>query len=176
MNGEERFKAWAGYAETSRKWALAMDAKAGFVSALNLGLLASLWSGAKIHEAECLTRWFGAGATVCAILSILLAVWAAMPRQSLTDVFGKGIRWHGDYRPISYYGFIAQAYGRADFHKLTDHAATLDHDKLAEEALEQHFVISHAVSIKSGFVKLAGILLMAGVCLTGAAVISRLAT
>jgi hypothetical protein len=175
MDDEDRFKAWASYAEISRKWALAMDAKAGFVSALNLGLLAALWSGAKIQDGGCLTRWLGSVATVCSILSILFAIWAALPRQSLKDIFGKGMRWHGDYKPLSYYGYVAQAYGRTDFAKLLDHAKPLDHCNLAEEALEQHFVISHAVSAKAGFVKLAGILLMVGVFLTGAAVISRLA-
>lgn len=173
MDSEERFKAWSGYAEISRKWAQVMDAKAGFVSALNIGLLAALWSGAKIQEAESCVRWSGMVATFCAILSILFAVWAALPRGKLSEIFGSGIRWHSDYKPISYYGYVAQAFESGDFKKLSDHAASLDYDKLAEEALEQHFVISHAVSIKSGFVKVAGVLLMLAVVFTGIAVILR---
>lgn len=176
MTDEDRFKAWSGYAEISRKWAVTMDTKAAFISALNIGLLATIWSGAKIHEGACLTKALGGASTVCSVLSIFCAIWVALPRESLSDIFGKGVRWHDSYKPVSFYGYVAQAYRRGEFEKLAEHVATLDQGKLAEEALEQHFVISHAVSRKSGFVKIAGVLLMLSVAFAGAAVISRLAS
>lgn len=174
MTDEDRFKAWSGYADISRKWALAMDTKASFVSALNLGLLALLWSGAKIQEGGCLVQWLGAIASVSAAASIFCAVWATLPRESLANIFGHGMRWHESYKPLSYYGFVAQAYGKKDFEKLKEYADTLSHVQLAKEALEQHFVISHAIARKSGFLKIAGFLLILAVSLAIVAVLARL--
>jgi len=174
MTDEERLKAWSSYADISRKWVQAMDTKAGFVSALNLGLLALLWAGMKIQEGICLVKWLGAGGTLCAVASIFFAIWATLPRESLAHIFGKGMRWHDAYKPLSYYGYIAQSFGRNEFGKLREHADGLTLAQLAEEALEQHFVISHGVARKSGFVKIAGFLLMAGVGFAGAAVLARL--
>lgn len=174
MTEEERFKAWSGYADISRKWASTMDAKAGFLTALNIGLLALLWSGAKIQDGGCLSKLLGAGASVVAISSILCAVWSALPRESLADIFGTGMRWHDDYKPLSYYGYVARAFGHKDFGKVKEHADRLSQAELAEEALEQHFVISHAVARKSGFVKIAGLLLMVAASLTGISVLVRL--
>jgi hypothetical protein len=46
MDDEDRYKAFAAYAEIGRKWVAIMDAKAGFLAALNLGMLAFLWTTA----------------------------------------------------------------------------------------------------------------------------------
>jgi hypothetical protein len=174
MEDEDRLKAWTSYAEISRKWAVVMDTKAGFITALNLGLLSLLWSGAKIQDSGCTTKWIGIAATFLIVASVSCAIWVALPRESLAAIFGKGIRWHGDYKPLSYYGFISQAYGQTDFAKLRDYASGVTQAQLAEEALEQHFVISHAVARKSGFVKIAGFLLLAAAGLSGLALLTRL--
>ncbi len=174
MEDEDRFKVWSSYAEISRKWVAVMDAKAGFIAALNLGLLALLWSGAKIQDGACATKWIGVAATVFIVASISSAIWVALPRESLTAIFGRGIRWHGDYKPVSYYGFISQAYGKTDFAKLKDYVGGLTPAQLAEEALEQHFVLSHVAARKSGFVTIAGFLLLAAASLSGFAVLTRL--
>lgn len=174
MEDEDRFKAWSSYAEISRKWVVLMDTKASFIAALNLGLLALLWSGAKIQDGGCATKWIGVAATLFIVASVSCAIWVALPRESLAAIFGKDIRWHGNYKPVSYYGFISQSYGQMDFAKFKDYASGLTQAQLAEEALEQHFVLSHAAARKSGFVKIAGFLLLAAASLSGLAVLTRL--
>lgn len=174
MEDEDRFKVWSSYAEISRKWVVVMDTKAGFIAALNMGLLALLWSGVKIQDGGCVTKWIGVAASLFIVASVSCAIWVALPRESLASIFGQGIRWHGDYKPLSYYGFISQSYGKADFAKLKDYAGGLTQAQLAEEALEQHFVLSHAAARKSGFVKIAGLLLLAAASLAGLAVLTRL--
>ncbi|NJD24560.1 MAG: hypothetical protein FIB06_04040 [Betaproteobacteria bacterium] len=174
MEDEERFKVWSSYAEISRKWVVVMDTKAGFIAALDLGLLGLLWSGARIQEGGCATKWIGVAATIIIVASVACAIWVALPRESLAAIFGKGIRWHGDYKPVSYYGFISQTYGKMEFAKLKNYAGGLTHAQLADEALEQHFVLSHAAARKSGFVRIAGFLLLAAASLSGLAVLTRL--
>jgi len=173
MDDRDRLKAWSSYAEISRKWVSVMDAKAGFIAALNLGLLALLWSGAKIQDGNCFTKVVGIAATIFIAASIISAVWVALPRESLKDIFGKGIRWHEDYRPVSFYGFVAKEYGKKDFERFKADTARLTDAQLAEEALEQHFVISHTAARKSGFVKVSGLLLMSAASLSVVAVITR---
>ena len=46
----DRLKACQAMAETSRKLANVMDAKAGFLSALNLGCMAFAWSSARLLD------------------------------------------------------------------------------------------------------------------------------
>ena len=175
MDSEGRYKAWTSYAEITRKWAIAMDAKAGFMTALNLGLLAVLWTGIKIHQSsECLIRIIGSGATICITFSIFFAILTTIPRESLSSIFGKDVRWNYDYNPISYYGYVAQSFNSNDYDKFSFHAATLDYDDLADEALEQHFALSHVVTRKSGFVKIAAILLMFAVVFTALTFIANL--
>jgi hypothetical protein len=176
MGDEERFKAWSIYAEISRKWITVMDTKAGFITALNLGLMALLWSGVKVQDGGCITKAFGAAATLSVMASILCAIWVALPRESLKSVFGSGMRWHSDYKPISYYGYVSQAYGKREFEKLKDYAAGLTQAQLAEEALEQHFVLSHTAAQKTGYVKIAGLLLLVAMGLSVIAALTRLSS
>jgi len=51
MDAGEKLKIYSAMAETSRKWVSAMDTKAGFISALNAGLLGFVWTGAKLIDA-----------------------------------------------------------------------------------------------------------------------------
>ncbi len=174
MNDEDRWKAWSSYADISRKWATTMDAKAGFLTALNMGLLALIWSGARIQEGNWIAKAIGAGASTVALLSILCAIWSTLPRETLASLFGKGMRWHEKYKPISYYGYVATAFEQKDIDKLKQHVDNLTHADLAAEALEQHFVISRTVVRKSGFVKIAGGLLMVATTMAGLSVLLRL--
>ncbi|TBR07572.1 MAG: hypothetical protein EPO47_10860 [Rugosibacter sp.] len=174
MTDDEKLKVWSGYAEISRKWITVMDAKAGFISGLNFGLLALLWSGAKIQDGGCLTKWLGVIATLLIVVSVICAIVSAIPRESLSKIFGKGIRWSGNYKPFSYYGFVAQTFEPSDFERLKTEANTLDTARVAEEALEQHFVLSHTIARKSGYVRIAGSLLAGATCLSGLTVIARL--
>ena len=74
MTHEERYKAYTAFAEISRKWVTVMDTKAGFIAALNLGLLGFLWTGAKLFSFEGLTRWLTLSSTVLALISLLAAI------------------------------------------------------------------------------------------------------
>lgn len=174
LTDEERYKAFSSYADTSRKWVAVMDTKAAFAAALNLGLLTFLWTGAKLSDCEGCVRWLAALATVLSLSSIGSVIFAAMPRESLTQIFGGKMVWRSHYQPISYYGYIASKYGKNDFASLKGHSMKMTMSDLATEALEQHFVISHSVAKKSAFVKLAGVCLLAALAVTGIALVIRI--
>ncbi|MES2106270.1 MAG: hypothetical protein V4634_19780 [Pseudomonadota bacterium] len=148
-----------------------MDAKAGLLTALNMGLLALLWSGVKIQASAEAAKNFGAAATVFAILSIACAVLSARPRQSLPSIFSGKVKWVSPCNPISFYGYVASAYGSTEFEKFKRDADALTIAELAHEALEQHFLISHAVAGKSCWVSRAVYLLLAATFQTGIALV-----
>lgn len=173
MKNEDHFKVWSGYAEISRKWASVMDTKAGFIAALNLGLIGFLWSGAKLANHDGLVQWSAIGSTVLSLSSVIAAISVALPRERLSSALGRGTRWNANYQPISYYGFVATAYNGKDFEKFRSHVHSLTYAALANEALEQHFVLSHVVARKAGFVKIAGIFLLLALALAGTALIAR---
>jgi hypothetical protein len=173
MKNEDRFKVWSGYAEISRKWASVMDAKAGFIAAMNFGLVGFLWSGAKLSDCNGLVSWSVIGSTVLSLASVIAAISVALPRERLSSALGSGMRWSANYQPISYYGFVATAYNGKKFEKFRSHVDSLTYAALANEALEQHFVLSHVVLRKAGFVKLAGIFLLLALVLAGTALILR---
>jgi hypothetical protein len=156
MTHEERYKAYIGFAEISRKWVTVMDTKAGFIAALNLGLLGFLWTGAKLFSFEGLTRWLALSSTVLALISLLAAIWVVLPRETLQEIFGKKIRWDLANRPVSFYGYVASEYKNSDFSKFEQYVADLDQKDLAQEALKQHFVICHSVAQKSRALRIAG--------------------
>ncbi len=174
MEDEDRLKAWSSYAESSRKWAVTMDAKAGLLTALNMGLLALLWSGVKIQPVAEAARNFGVAATIFAILSITCAVLSARPGQSLSSIFSGKVNWVNLGSLISFYGYIASAYGNTEFEKFKRDADALTLAELAREALEQHFLISHVVARKSSWVTRATYLLLVAAFLTGIALLCRL--
>lgn len=174
MKDEDRYKVFSSYADISRKWVAIMDAKAGFTAALNLGLLAFLWTGAKLSESEGCVRWLAVLATALSLCSICSAILAAMPRESLKQIFGGQMRWRSHYRPVSYYGYITTEYGKEEFPALKNHAMEMTMADFAREALEQHFVISHSVAKKSAFVKLAGVWLFSALACAGVALVIRI--
>lgn len=173
MKNEDRFKAWSGYAEISRKWASVMDTKAGFIAALNFGLVGFLWSGAKLADHSGIVCWSVFGSTALSLASVIAAISVALPREQLASALGNGMRWSANFQPISYYGFVATAYSGKDFEKYKSYVGSLAYAEMANEALEQHFVLSHIVLRKAGFVKVAGIFLLLALALAGAALILR---
>jgi hypothetical protein len=50
METSDRLKIYQGFAELGRKWSQVMDAKAGFLSALNVALVVFIWTGAKLGD------------------------------------------------------------------------------------------------------------------------------
>lgn len=175
MTNEERLKLCLAYAEITRKWVSVMDAKAGFVVALNVGLVGFLWSGAKLADAGGAVSWFVIGSTVLSLTSIIAALSAAIPRESLASALGSGMRWTANYQPISYYGYVATNYTGKEYNKFKTYVDSLSDSEIADEALEQHFVVSHVVLRKGRFVRLAGLLLVPALLLAGTALIVRFA-
>lgn len=174
LDAEARYKTFSAYAEISRKWVSVMDTKAGFVAALNLGLLGFLWTGAKLSEVQGLVRWLAMSATVFSIISIVSALWVAMPRETLREIFGRKVRWDPQNKPVSFYGFVASEYGVSDFERYRSYITGLDMTDLAQEALKQHFVICHSIAHKSQYVKRAGLFLLAGLACVGVALAFRM--
>lgn len=166
MTHEERYKAYTTFAEISRKWVTVMDTKAGFIAALNLGLLGFLWTGAKLFSFEGLTRWLTLSSTVLALISLLAAILVVLPRETLQEIFGKKIRWDESNRPVSFYGYVASQYETSDFKKFERYVSGLDYEQLAQETLKQHFVICHSIAKKSRPLRIAGrFLISALICL-----------
>lgn len=166
MTHEERYKAYTAFAEISRKWVTVMDTKAGFIAALNLGLLGFLWTGAKLFSFEGLTRWLTLSSTVLALISLLAAILVVLPRETLQEIFGKKIRWDESNRPVSFYGYVASQYETSDFKKFERYVSGLDYEQLAQETLKQHFVICHSIAKKSRPLRIAGrFLISALICL-----------
>lgn len=174
MDAETGYKTFSAYAEISRKWVSVMDTKAGFISALNLGILAFLWTGAKLSEVQGAVRWLAISATVLSLFSIVGAIWVAIPRETLKEIFGKKIRWDPNNKPVSFYGYVASEYDAADFQRYQSYVRGLEMTELAQEALKQHFVICHSVAKKSRYVRVAGLFLLASLICVGTALAFRI--
>jgi hypothetical protein len=173
MFDEDKLKTFLAYAEVSRKWVTVMDAKAGFIAALNLGMLAFLWTGAKLSEVDGVIKILAITASILSLVSIMSVIWSSIPRESLVHIFGVKLRWKDDSQPISFYGYIAIKYGPRDFTSYERHVRGLTTDQLAHEALKQHFVISHSVARKSAYVKLGGWFLMTAILCVGGALLGK---
>ena len=97
MDAGERARIYAAFADASRRLASAMDAKAGFVFAVNGALLTFLWIGARMAEVTPVTQWLAIGASLCAMLALLAALWVVVPRPSVDPARYTG----GGARPVS---------------------------------------------------------------------------
>ena len=81
MDDADRLKLYQGMADVSRKWVATLDAKAGFIAAINAALLGFIWSSAKLPEAG--ARWphtLGVVSTAFSLLSLCLAMGVVVPR------------------------------------------------------------------------------------------------
>ena len=170
MDIGERARTYAAFADASRRLASAMDAKAGFVFAVNGALLTFLWIGARMGDVSPLTQWVAMGASLCAMLALLAALWVVVPRPSVDPA-----RYtRGGARPVSYYAYVATRYAASDFAQFERDVGAFDDADFAREALEAHFVVSRIVQTKSKWVAVAGVLTLAGMTLAGAALVSKL--
>ena len=152
MDVGERARIYAAFADASRRLASAMDAKAGFVFAVNGALLTFLWIGARMGDVSPLTQWLAMGASLCAMLALLAALWAVVPRPSVDPA-----RYtRGGARPVSYYAYVATRYAASDFAQFERDVGAFDDADFAREALEAHFVVSRIVQAKSKWVAVAG--------------------
>lgn len=82
----------AGFASLNRGRAQVIDTKAGFISALNLGLIGSLWPGPALADKDvhAIVKFVGGTSTALARVSILLALWAVLPIGRVEKILGKG--------------------------------------------------------------------------------------
>ncbi|MEI8209308.1 MAG: Pycsar system effector family protein [Methylococcales bacterium] len=173
MNDSDKLKTFTAMAETTRKWVSVMDTKAGFLSALNAGLLGFIWTGAKLADGSCWSKGLAILATVFSLASLLVALWVVLPRASLKKIFGRNMSYVEGFKPISFYGFVADHYPKGEDGRFLEEVKKLDEDALIDEALEQHFTLSHIVQTKSNYVVIAGRFLMVGLLLAGAALFSK---
>ena len=88
MTDADKLKIFAAMAETTRKWVSVMDTKAGFISALNAGLLGFIWTGAKLVEGGCWQKGLALAATVFSFSSLFVALRIVLPRASLKHILG----------------------------------------------------------------------------------------
>jgi hypothetical protein len=175
MEIEDRLKMYLSFADVSRRWTSVMDAKAAFLSALNGGLLAFLWGGAKLADWSAIEKTIGSGATLIALLGLLSALWAISPREKLSLLVGKKSRWQADYKPVSFYGYIAKKYRKNEFDKMEADLAKMDDAQFAHEALEQHFNISRVIQTKSEWVFRTVMLTFLAILLAGVALLIKTA-
>lgn len=176
MKDEERLKIYTAMVDVTRKWVTVMDAKAAFIAAVNAGLIAFLWTSAKLAEARIgatLVKYIAITATISSLASLLSALWIIMPRGSLQKIFGKKANYAEGFKPISFYGFVAKHYPPGDDKRFLNDVRALDERDFAHEALEQHFTISHVVQQKSNCVIIAGYLLLFSITLTGLALLIK---
>ncbi|MFZ6765594.1 hypothetical protein ACO0LM_00810 [Undibacterium sp. Di26W] len=150
-----------------------MDAKAAFLSALNGGLLAFLWGNIKIADWCGFEKSLGVGSSFIALLGLLCALWAISPREKLSLLIGRASRWDANYKPVSFYAYIAKNYKKGDFKAMETDIAKMGDAEFAHEALEQHFNISHIIQAKSGWIFRTVMLTLLAIALTGAALLAR---
>ncbi|MBX9896264.1 MAG: hypothetical protein K2Y09_14030 [Nitrosomonas sp.] len=173
MSDIDKLKIYSAMAENTRKWISVMDTKAGFISALNAGLLGFIWTGAKLIENGCWQKGLALAATVSSFASLMVALWIVLPRASLQRAFGKNTAYIGDYKPISFYGFVASNYSRKESGRFLSDVKKLDEAQLIDEALEQHFTTSHIAHAKTKCVEHAGYFLLSALFFTFAALVAK---
>lgn len=145
MTETDQLKTFQAMTETSRKWITVLDAKAGFLVAINGALLAFIWSSAKLPDGQ--SQWVRSLAYVAsafAFFSLFIAMLSVFPRIKL------------DTKPtvphISFYGYVASKYAEHEGERFVSDALAMSDVDLAREALEQHHAICHVAMIKNSSV------------------------
>jgi hypothetical protein len=152
LEPRERFAIYTAYAAITRSWTPVMDAKGAFFSALNAGLLAFLWGNSNVEKWGTAERFCTVAATIASIAGLIFALMVLTPREGWSGLVGRRQKWGKDYKPFSFYGFIAKRYGMNSFRELFEDINQLDEADFALEALEQHFRISQVIQAKSNWV------------------------
>jgi len=142
MNEADQIKTFQAMAEISRKWITVLDAKAGFLVAINGALLAFVWTGAKLPDST--LHWvkvFVYVSSGLALASLLLAVSVVFPRIKLDT--------KPSVEPVTFFAYVAGKYGQPESSLFADAVLAMSDQALAREALEQHHAICHVALIKS---------------------------
>lgn len=158
MDDTDRLKIYQGFSEIGRKWSQVMDAKAGFLSALNVGLVGFIWTGAKLGDISGCAHMLGLLASVIATISLLISILVVSPRTTLRHAFGLDLEYSDGYRAVSFFGDVARNFPNSKHEEFIAKVDTMDAKSFAREALEQHYTISHIVQKKSDGVARASLL------------------
>jgi len=169
MVAAERARTYATLADSTRRWVAVMDTKAGFMFAVNGALLTFMWTAARLGEVLALAGWLAMGASLCSLLALLAALWIIIPRAAIGRL-GAG---SAEYRPISFYGYVARVYAAGEFGRFESDLAKLDDADFAREALEEHFTVSRIVEAKATWVSVSGGLTLASMALAGLALLVK---
>ena len=169
METSDRLKIYQGFAELGRKWSQVMDTKAGFLSALNVAIISFIWIWAKLGSASGCVHILAMIATALAILSLCISLWVVLPRTTLKHALGKDLKYSSGYKAISFYGYVATTYPHDKHKEFMSDVNAIDEEGFIQEALEQHYTISHVVQKKSNRVVWAGYLWLIAVIVVTAA-------
>ena len=71
----------------------------------------------------------------------------------------------GEYRPISFYGYVATHYAATEFRRFEQEVAQFDTADFSREALAEHFMVSRIVKNKTAWVTISGALTFASMAL-----------
>ncbi len=158
METSDRLKIYQGFAELGRKWSQVMDAKAGFLSALNVALIVFIWTGAKLGDTTECSHNLALAATAIASISLFMSLMVVSPRTTLKHAFGLDLEYTNGYRAVSFFGDVARNYPHDKHEEFMTVVDAMDEEAFAREALEQHYTISHVVQRKSDGVARASML------------------
>lgn len=173
MEELDRFKAYSAMTEVSRKWVSIMDTKAGFISALCGSTIVFIWTGAKLPDQIGIVRSLALAATAILFISLFLSLRVILPRISLRQVFWQKLTYSESYKPISFFGYVADTYPAKEHKTFVSHVDAMGEKELAREALEQHYTISHLLQQKSRGVALAGWIWLLSVGLITVALVAK---
>ncbi len=174
MEIDERLKLYTAYADIGRKWTSTMDSKGTFFSALNGGLLAFLWSGLKIEQWTGIEKYLALCSTASSILAIIAALLVIIPREKLSLLVGKKSPWTAEYKPWSFYGYLAKKYGASGYKQMLVDFRKVGQEEFAYEALEQHLAISCIIQRKSNWVFRSGFSTLVSLTCIGTAMFIKL--
>ena len=169
MEPTERAQAYAALAESTRRLVGLMDGKAGFLFAVNGALLTFMWIGARLGDVAPAAQWLALGASLGSLLALLAALWVVIPRRSVA-LPGSGT---SDYRPISFYGYVATHYAPTEFRRFEHDVAQFDAEDFSRESLAEHFMVSRIVKNKTAWVTISGALTFSSMALAGIALLVK---
>ncbi|WP_199272048.1 hypothetical protein [Paraburkholderia acidiphila] len=160
MDDAERLRLYQGMAEVSRKWVTTLDAKAGFIAAINAALLGFIWTTTKLPTAAASTPWphrLGFFATGLSLISLCLAMVVVVPRIRLSSAPPtREPNSKPSVEAVTFYGFVAAKYPASRATQFAEDVLQMPDSDLAREALEQHHAICHVAHTKNCNVSWAG--------------------
>lgn len=169
MEPAERAQIYAALADSTRRLVSLMDGKAGFLFAANGALLTFMWIGARLGDVAPAAQWLALGASLGSLLALLAALWVVIPRRSVELPGSES----SDYRPISFYGYVATRYAATEFRRFEHDVAQFDAADFSREALAEHFMVSRIVKNKTAWVTISGALTFGSMALAGVALLVK---